>query len=72
MAVPWALAMLPVHCEKYLNCEQFCTYGQRRIAFNQSSLTHQPSGQIPGCPSLQARGFHAQFSEGGYRFLRNG
>ena len=36
------------------------------------ALTHQPSGQIPGCPSLQARGPHAQFSEGGHRFLRTG
>jgi hypothetical protein len=36
------------------------------------ALTHQPSGQIPGCLSLQAWGPHAQVSEGGHRFLRTG
>jgi hypothetical protein len=36
------------------------------------ALTHQPSGQIPGCPNPRARGTRAQFSEGGHRFLRTG
>jgi hypothetical protein len=40
----------PVPREKYLNCEQFCTYGQRQIAFNQSSLDAPAVGPDPGLP----------------------
>lgn len=46
--------------KKYLNCELSCTYGWRRIAFNQSSLAEEhtsrqagPPGPSP--PSLRAR-----------------
>jgi hypothetical protein len=34
--------------EKYLNCEQFCTYGQRQIAFNQFSVDAPTVGPDPG------------------------
>jgi hypothetical protein len=38
---PCALALTSVPRQKYLNCEQFYTYGRHRIGFNQSSLAEE-------------------------------
>jgi hypothetical protein len=38
---PCALALTSVPRQKYLNCEQFYTYGRHRIGFSQSSLAEE-------------------------------
>ena len=58
---PCALALTHVPRQKYLNCEQTCTYGWRRIAFNQCSLaegrtSRQAGSRAPSPHSPQARG----------------
>lgn len=49
---PCALALTHVPRQKYLNCEQSCTYGWRRIAFNAALRRDAPGVRPdPGAPS---------------------
>jgi hypothetical protein len=50
---PCALALTHVPRQKYLNCEQSCTYGWRRIAFN-AALRRDAPAVRPGPPAHTA------------------